>query len=70
MAHFPNKDLKLRPDNGGNRYRHNILTYLPNDTVSNPEDRNFGTLPHKNYPPHIFFARLLQYRVTSKFSVT
>lgn len=48
MAHFPNKDLNLRPDDGDNRYCQNILTYLPNYTASDPEDRNFDTLPHKN----------------------
>jgi hypothetical protein len=55
MAHFPNKDLKLRPDDGGNRHRHNIFTYLPNYTASNPEDRNFGTLPHNNPTPHFLY---------------
>jgi len=33
MARFPSKDLNLQPDDGGNRYRHHILNYLPNYTA-------------------------------------
>jgi hypothetical protein len=68
MAHFPNKDLNLQPDDGGNRYRQNILTYPSNYTASNPEDCNFDTPPIRT-PRHIFFALLLHYHKKSTFSV-
>ena len=39
--------LNFWPENGGNRYRQNTVTYPPNYTVSNPQDRDFVTLALK-----------------------